>query len=108
MINVKDLLTILKKNNINFFTGVPDSVLSQLSAHLDNNKSIENIITGNEGSAVALAVGHFLAKKKNSMCIHAEFRARKCDKSFSFYHSSKSLLDTTFAYNWMERFPIQG
>ncbi len=64
MINVKDLLTILKKNNINFFTGVPDSVLSQLSAHLDNNKSIENIITGNEGSAVALAVGHFLAKKK--------------------------------------------
>ena len=39
MINVKDLLKILKKNNINFFTGVPDSV--QLSAHLDNNNQLK-------------------------------------------------------------------
>ena len=78
---------------------------SQLSAHLDNNKSIENIITGNEGSAVALAVGHFLAK--NSMCIHAEFRARNAINPLAL-SLIQSLLDTTFAYNWMERFPIQG
>jgi len=34
MIKVKSLIDLLKKNNSNFFTGVPDSVLKELSASL--------------------------------------------------------------------------
>ena len=34
MINVKSLINLLKKNNSNFFTGVPDSVLKEFSSSL--------------------------------------------------------------------------
>ena len=38
MIKVNSLIDLLKKNNSNFFTGVPDSVLKELSYSLKNNK----------------------------------------------------------------------
>ena len=34
MINPKKFISILKKNNINFFTGVPDSMFSSLCSTL--------------------------------------------------------------------------
>ena len=36
MIKVNSLINLLKKNNSDFFTGVPDSVLSELSSFLQN------------------------------------------------------------------------
>ena len=36
MIKVNSLINLLKKNNSNFFTGVPDSVLKELSYSLQN------------------------------------------------------------------------
>ena len=38
MFEVKDLIKTLKKERINFFTGVPDSVLKSLSTFLDKEK----------------------------------------------------------------------
>ena len=38
MIKVKSLVNLLKKNNSSFFTGVPDSVLKELSFFLQNKK----------------------------------------------------------------------
>ncbi len=38
MIKISSLINILKKNNSNFFTGVPDSVLKELSVFLQNKK----------------------------------------------------------------------
>ena len=38
MILVESLIKILKKNSIDFFTGVPDSVLKNLSTYLNNLK----------------------------------------------------------------------
>ena len=35
MLNPLDILKIFKKNNIDFFTGVPDSVIKSLSAELE-------------------------------------------------------------------------
>jgi len=65
MIDAKNLFILLKKNKINFFTGVPDSVLKNFIYILDfNKKKIKHIITADEGSAVALAVGNYLATKK--------------------------------------------
>jgi phosphonopyruvate decarboxylase len=68
MIDAKDLFLFLKKNKINFFTGVPDSVLKSFSYVLDlYKKKITNIIAANEGSAVALAVGNYLSTKKPAL-----------------------------------------
>ena len=38
MIDAKNLFLLLKKNQINFFTGVPDSVLKNFIYILDSNK----------------------------------------------------------------------
>jgi phosphonopyruvate decarboxylase len=68
MINANDLFFLLKKNKINFFTGVPDSVLKTFSDILDlQKKEITNIITANEGSAVALAAGNYLSTQKPAL-----------------------------------------
>jgi phosphonopyruvate decarboxylase len=65
MIDAKNLFFFLKKNKITFFTGVPDSILKNFIYILDSNKKkTEHIITANEGSAVALAAGNYLATKK--------------------------------------------
>ena len=62
MIKVDTLINLLKKNKTNFFTGVPDSVLKELSTHLKNDK--KHIIATNEGSAVSIGIGHYLSTKK--------------------------------------------
>ena len=68
MIDAKNLFLFLKKNKIDFFTGVPDSVLKNFIYILDSNKKkVEHIITANEGSAVALAAGNYLATKKPAL-----------------------------------------
>ena len=55
----------LYKNNIDFFTGVPDSLLKQLCLCIDDNIPKErHIITANEGNAIALAAGYHLATGK--------------------------------------------
>ena len=62
MIKVQSLIDLLKKNKSNFYTGVPDSVLTELSLSLQNTK--QHIIATNEGSAVSIAIGHYLSTKK--------------------------------------------
>ena len=65
------------KNNIQFFTGVPDSVLKKFCTVLlssfppftkggyrGGNKTVRHIIAANEGGAVALAAGFYLASGK--------------------------------------------
>ncbi len=64
MIKVESLISLLKKNNSNFFTGVPDSVLKELSSYLKNLNKKKHIIATNEGSAVSLGIGHYLSTKK--------------------------------------------
>lgn len=62
MINPKFFFNILKKNNIDFFTGVPDSLLKDFCAYItDNTNDYEHIIAANEGASIALAVGNYLA-----------------------------------------------
>ena len=52
----------LREHGIDFFAGVPDSLLKNLCAYLsDNLDEAHNIITANEGAAIGLAAGHFLA-----------------------------------------------
>ena len=52
----------LTASGLSFFTGVPDSLLSSFCAYLlDNVQPNSHIIAANEGNAVALAMGHYLA-----------------------------------------------
>jgi len=52
----------LKKNGIDFYAGVPDSLLKNICACItDNTKEKEHIIAANEGNAAALAAGYHLA-----------------------------------------------
>ena len=73
MIKIDSLINILKRNNNNFFTGVPDSVLKELSIYLQTKNKNQHIIASNEGSAVSIGIGYYLAKKKKSMYLHAKF-----------------------------------
>ncbi|MBI2552384.1 phosphonopyruvate decarboxylase [Candidatus Uhrbacteria bacterium] len=62
MISPKDFVVRLRAQGINFFTGVPDSLLKEFCACVSAEVSQENhIIAANEGNAVGLAAGHYLA-----------------------------------------------
>ena len=63
MIKVNSLINLLKKD-INFFTGVPDSVLKELSNTLQNYNKKKHLIAVNEGAAVSLGIGYYLSTKK--------------------------------------------
>ncbi len=62
MIKPEDLYNKLTSNGLEFFAGVPDSLLKDFCAYVEDNAKI-NIITANEGNAVGLAAGHYLAKE---------------------------------------------
>ena len=74
MILVKDLINNLKKNNISFFTGVPDSILKDFCNFLTKLPKKQHIIAVNEGSAISLGIGYYLSKKKDCMCLFAKCR----------------------------------
>ncbi|EHJ01550.1 phosphonopyruvate decarboxylase [Clostridium sp. DL-VIII] len=65
MIDVKEFYNELLNNDIDFFAGVPDSLLKSFCAFIkDNVGERKNIIAANEGNAVGLAAGYYLATKK--------------------------------------------
>ena len=64
MIKVEALINLLKKNKSNFFTGVPDSILKELSYSLQSKNYKNHIIATNEGSAVSLGIGKYLSTKQ--------------------------------------------
>lgn len=64
MIKTKQFFNFLNKNKIEFFTGVPDSVLKETNNYFKTQNYTNHIITANEGSAISLGVGYNLATKK--------------------------------------------
>ena len=58
------ILKILKKNKIEFFSGVPDSVLENFCNSLTKLGKNKHIISANEGGAVSIAAGYHLSTKK--------------------------------------------
>jgi len=64
VIKINNLFKFLNKNRINFFSGVPDSILKTTKNYLESKKKYKHISTCNEGSAVATAIGYHLSTKK--------------------------------------------
>tara|TARA_B100001540_G_scaffold44651_1_gene39744 strand:- start:3119 stop:4252 length:1134 start_codon:yes stop_codon:yes gene_type:complete len=63
MIDVQAFCKSLKKAGYKFITGVPDSLLKELTYSFDYFFKKNHIISTNEGSAVALAIGNYLGTK---------------------------------------------
>lgn len=68
MIAPEKFVEALGKIGINFVTGVPDSLLKDLCAKLTVKLPAENhVIAANEGSAIGMAIGHYLASSQPAM-----------------------------------------
>ena len=62
MIKPQFFYDILAASGIDFYAGVPDSLLKNLCAYItDYADETHNIIAANEGGALGLAAGHYLA-----------------------------------------------
>ncbi len=62
MIRPQFFYETLASHSINFYAGVPDSLLKNLCAYItDHADATHNIIAANEGGAMGLAAGHYLA-----------------------------------------------
>ena len=65
MISPKFFYDTLASKGIDFYAGVPDSLLKNLCAYItDHADAKHNIIAANEGGAMGLAAGHYLATGK--------------------------------------------
>jgi phosphonopyruvate decarboxylase len=68
MIKPASLYKCFLENGIDFFTGVPDSLLKDFCSYVtDKSPSSKNIIAANEGGAIALATGYYLATGKMTL-----------------------------------------
>ena len=62
MIRPEYFIEKLRENGIDCFAGVPDSLLKNICAYItDHCDARHNIIAANEGAAVGIAAGHYLA-----------------------------------------------
>ena len=61
MISPELFYEVFKEKGVSFFTGVPDSLLKEFCNYIDDNTDkSSHVIASNEGTALALAVGHYL------------------------------------------------
>lgn len=62
MVYQEQLFKALERLRVTFFTGVPDSLLNDFCLYLVNNISDgQHVMAANEGNAVAIAAGHYMA-----------------------------------------------
>lgn len=72
MIRPEYIIERLRKNGIDCFAGVPDSLLKNICAYItDHCDAQHNIITANEGAAIGIAAGHYLATGKPA-CVYMQ------------------------------------
>ena len=64
MLDQKKVFDVLAAHGVSYFAGVPDSYLNGFCNYALANCGDRNVITANEGNAIALAAGHYLATKE--------------------------------------------
>jgi phosphonopyruvate decarboxylase len=61
MVDPASFIASVRKQGVNYFVGVPDSLLKDLCAYIEDNVDRErHVISANEGNAIGLAAGWFL------------------------------------------------
>lgn len=72
MIRPEFFIEKLRENGIDCFAGVPDSLLKNICAYItDHCDARHNIIAANEGAAVGIAAGHYLATGQ-AACVYMQ------------------------------------
>lgn len=62
MVSVEKIYDTFLHHGVDFFTGVPDSLLKNICAYItDHAPRGKHIIAANEGSAVGIACGYYMA-----------------------------------------------
>ena len=64
MLDQEKVFKTLAEHGVTYFTGVPDSYLNGFCNYALAHCGERNLITANEGNAVALAAGHYFATKE--------------------------------------------
>lgn len=64
MLNQKKVFKTLSDYGVSFFTGVPDSYLNGFCNYALKHYKERNIIAANEGNAVGIAAGHYIATRE--------------------------------------------
>ena len=65
MVSVDKIYSTFLSNGVDFFTGVPDSLLKNICAYItDHTPKEKNIIAANEGAALGIAAGYHMASGK--------------------------------------------
>lgn len=67
MVDPKSFVESLMASGVDFFTGVPDSLLKNFCAYVTDHCGANHLIAANEGGAVGLASGHYLATGKPAL-----------------------------------------
>ena len=94
MISPDFFINSLSQRGIDFFAGVPDSLLKNICAYIaDHKDGHHNIIAANEGAAVGLAAGHYLGIKMfiafHSCCLSDGEECQVCMMSHSMSNRGK-------------------
>ena len=66
-VDVGKFVNELKSAGVSLFTGVPDSLLKSFCAYVTDMCGENHVIAANEGGAVGLAAGHYLATGKPAL-----------------------------------------
>ena len=62
MLNPAEFYSFLNSMNINFFSGVPDSLLKSFCGYIaDHSEPSSHVIAANEGGAIGIGIGYHLA-----------------------------------------------
>ena len=65
MVNQKDLFEALNAMGVDFYTGVPDSLLNNFCLYMVQNiPDGQHVMAANEGNAIGIAAGHYMATGK--------------------------------------------
>ena len=65
MQELKTLFDAFEEMGVDFFTGVPDSLLNDFCLYLANNMTAQqHVMAANEGNSIAIATGHYMATGK--------------------------------------------
>lgn len=65
MVNLEEIFEALDTMNVDFFTGVPDSLLNDFCLYMVNYiPNGQHVMAANEGNAIGIAAGHYMATGK--------------------------------------------
>lgn len=65
--NPQEILDVLVASGVEFATGVPDSLLSEFCRAVEDHPGIRHVTAANEGGAVSLAAGNYLATGRRAL-----------------------------------------